>query len=345
MNSILNKNRDSYVDFLRGAAMLLVVFGHTMTGLTNHSQSSVVYNIVWSLQMPLFILISGYVTRYGRTLSTARDLLRLLLRRTVAYLLPWCVFTILFNGVILKKQELNADALFWHMDSGYWFLITIWTISIIFAISQLAAVKLCRREKMLPLAVLCFYLIGMAILAGIGYWAGLNFFCIKLTLYYMPFYFLGYIFGLYHEKIKKRLPSLIPIIVAVSVVLWIVAIVKLNIYELSDTRTMDILLRVGISLSGCIGVCGLLKAVKSASLIYRGVNWFGRHSIEVFLLHYYFLNLITFAVKPDFFTARGMALITVNYVITVTVVAVTVKLMSSNRYLNLMLFGKPAKLR
>ena len=44
--------------------MLLVVLGHIMTGCTVGAEESFLFNIVWSLQMPMFILISGYVTKY-----------------------------------------------------------------------------------------------------------------------------------------------------------------------------------------------------------------------------------------------------------------------------------------
>lgn len=58
------ENRNQFVDIMRGIAMLLVVLGHTMTGCSVDSQKSFLFNIIWSLQMPLFILISGYVTKY-----------------------------------------------------------------------------------------------------------------------------------------------------------------------------------------------------------------------------------------------------------------------------------------
>ncbi len=63
-----SENRNQFVDIMRGIAMLLVVLGHTMTGCTTGVEEIFLFNIVWSLQMPLFILISGYVTRYSRSL-------------------------------------------------------------------------------------------------------------------------------------------------------------------------------------------------------------------------------------------------------------------------------------
>ncbi len=337
------KKRDSYVDFLRGIAMLIVIFGHTMAESTTGSTDSVLFNIVWSLQMPLFILISGYVTRYGRAPTNAREMFALLGKRTLAYLLPWFVFTVLFNGLILGKQILTPEALFRQMDRGYWFLITLWTISVIFILARFAASKLCRRAESVPWVTLCFYLIGMVLLSGLGYFAGFDFFCIKLTLYYMPFYFLGYLYGFYHDKIEERFSTAVSIAVAAAALIWIVAIVKLNLYSLSDTDVSDFLLRAGVSLCGCIAVCGMMRTVKNTSPVYRFVGWIGSHTIEVYMLHYYFLNPVMLAATPACFSARGIALTAVNFVITVTTVTIVAGLLDANRYLSLILFGRIPK--
>lgn len=89
------ENRNQFVDIMRGIAMLLVVLGHTMTGCTANSQSSFLFNIIWSLQMPLFILISGYVTKYSRPIADGNGLWKYVKRRTVAYMLPWAVWSFL----------------------------------------------------------------------------------------------------------------------------------------------------------------------------------------------------------------------------------------------------------
>ena len=119
-----NKERNSHVDIIRGIAILLVVLGHTMTGCTLNSQDSFLFNIVWSLQMPLFILISGYVTRYSKKISSGGMLWSYVKRRTMAYLLPWTVWTFLVRGILLGRVEyFNFKTVFWNMDLVYWFLI------------------------------------------------------------------------------------------------------------------------------------------------------------------------------------------------------------------------------
>lgn len=337
-----DKKRDTYVDTLRGVAMLLVVLGHTLTEAVEHSQNSILFNIIWSLQIPLFILVSGYVTRYGRKPETISETMKLLVRRTVAYILPWIIFTVVINGIILKKQEVTPRALFWNMDYGYWFLITIWCINIAFILSRFIAGKMCKKQSVLTYITLIFYGCFVGLYALIGYFAGMSFFCIKLTLYYMPFYFLGYLFGVYKDTIFSRFFTGIQIIIAACTVVWVVAIVKLHLFYLDDTFP-TIIIRAGVSLSGCIAVCGLFKAFSASGIIYRFTGWIGARTIEIYLLHNFFLNMIVLSAKPEYSSALGFAVVAVNYVVTVLTVSVIAKLLSCNRYLSFILFGKTLK--
>ena len=115
------ENRNQFVDIMRGIAMLLVVLGHTMTGCTVDSQKSFLFNIIWSLQMPLFILISGYVTKYSRPISDGKGLWKYVKRRTVSYMQPWVVWSFLVRGIIFGQDGfLNVKHLLWNRTG--WFL-------------------------------------------------------------------------------------------------------------------------------------------------------------------------------------------------------------------------------
>lgn len=268
-----NKMRNANVDRIRGLAMLLVVLGHTMTGSTVGSESSFLFNIVWSIQMPLFMLISGYVTRYSRTVTSITALINVLKKRTISYLLPWCTWTYLVRGVILgEKNYFDFKWLLWHMDTGYWFLVSIWTISIIFAISSLLAEKLIAHDSpsRKTVGVAFFYLLGMIVLLTIGKKVGLSFLCIKLTVYYMPFFFLGYLFGKLQDKIfgwpwgKKA----VELIVVVSLGIWLFFLNRVQLYSIGDD-SIGILIRMVASASGCCAVCGLMCKDKSEN-VYNG---------------------------------------------------------------------------
>lgn len=275
---IANKERNSHVDIIRGIAILLVVLGHTMTGCTLNSQDSFLFNIVWSLQMPLFILISGYVTRYSKKISSGGMLWSYVKRRTMAYLLPWTVWTFLVRGILLGRVEyFNFKTVFWNMDSGYWFLISIWTISLILGVSsylanRITSKKNCSNGNLKDIIFTgIFYVVGMALLAAVGLALGLSFFCIKLTLYYMPFYFVGYIYGKLQDKINEKAKGrwLTQIVVAVSLFAWLAIILRISLYSISDSG-MGILVRAFASLTGCIAVCGVISPLFSNNQIGGG---------------------------------------------------------------------------
>ena len=275
------ENRNQFVDIMRGMAMLLVVLGHTMTGCTANSQSSFLFNIIWSLQMPLFILISGYVTKYSRPISDGNGLWKYVKRRTVAYMLPWAVWSFLVRGIIFGEDGfLNVKHLLWNMDSGYWFLATIWTISMIFGIASFIAERV-SKENLLKkqIVLLGCYLAGMVLLAGIGAVLGLSFFAIKLTLYYMPFYYAGFLYGQFDDRMKESETGkkMIDSVVAICFVMWLFIILRFSLYEMSDGG-LAIILRAATSLAGCTAVCGLCKGIFSEKSV-GGYPCVGRRAL------------------------------------------------------------------
>ncbi len=231
------------------------------------------------------------------------------------------------------------------MDNGYWFLITIWTISVIFGISSLVSSLV--KSSVIGKQVLLFvsYICGMAALAAVGYFAGMSFFCIKLTLYYMPFYFAGYLYGQYRDKIfalsfGKRA---VDITVAICFAAWIFTLARVNLFSLADGGK-DIIIRAAASLSGCIAVCGLLKAATGEKTNERGylsvLGWTGVHSLEIYVTHYMFLYLIVSVPVPVLMSLKGAAATAVNFAATLLLTALTAKLINSNKTLSFCLYGK-----
>lgn len=290
------------------------------------------------------MLISGYVTRYSKkSVSTIRDLGSYITTRTVSYLLPWATWTFLIRGFLSGKATFfNLKWLAFNMDSGYWFLFSLWTISLIFGFSKYFAEKIIKKDSLFGKLVVVglFYLGGMAGLALCGFFMGTNFLCIKLTLYYMPFYFCGYLFGALQEKIfSLRHSHLISEITVFGCLFIFIGIVSnVNLFSLEDSG-FNILLRAVASMAGCISLCSLLPSAKDTKPI-RCLLWLGRHSLGIYLSHYLFLSIIKRAVPPSIFNPSGFALVLVNYVLTVTLTCLLIWLLSHNSVLRFVLFGE-----
>lgn len=56
----MQQKRDIRFDVLKGIATLVVVFGHVLQYSIKGYENSLIFNIVWSLQIPLFMVVSGY---------------------------------------------------------------------------------------------------------------------------------------------------------------------------------------------------------------------------------------------------------------------------------------------
>ena len=56
---IYMKERNESLDCLKGIAILLVMFGHVQ--VHNHMIDPYLYDVIKSIQMPLFFLVSGYL--------------------------------------------------------------------------------------------------------------------------------------------------------------------------------------------------------------------------------------------------------------------------------------------
>lgn len=61
--------------------------------------------------------------------------------------------------------------------------------------------------------------------------------------------------------------------------------------------------------------------------------------MEIYLTHYLLLNLIKTKVLPSAESVQGVAMIAVNYIVTVAVVCFAVILLNANKISRLILFG------
>ena len=251
-------NRDVSIDFYRGIAILLVVLGHTIMTGTKYYESTVVFNFIWAIQMPLFFLISGYVVKYSRPINSRKTLFAFLKRRTIAYLLPWIIWTFAIRGILFAQESLlNLKYLLWNMDSSYWFLISLWTITAIFTLSNYLASQISQvfhaRAELMSIVIM---LICLIFLASLGFVMGFSFIAIKYSLFYYPFYYLGYVVS----RINSDKNTLVRSCVESSAIFaFVYLIVRIPVFSLPDTAEA-IVLRAFISIAGCLAVVSVLRS-------------------------------------------------------------------------------------
>lgn len=261
--------RHGHIDALKGAGILLVVFGHLIEKPSGQSiLLQVLYTGIYSFHMPLFVFLSGI---FGREILESRDYQKIIW----ALFFPLVVFQIIYLGA----SHLTG----WYSYSPftpYWLL---WFIA-----------SLIAWRIMLPLFAspigLAAALLG-AIFVGYDDAVGYALSAAR-TIYFMPFFVLGHLYGPSLVALARRhrlaFSCLFGISMLAVTVWWLNG---LDGSALTGSRDYGSappsstypgfgrLLLLSLSLTGVLGFCALVPS-RSAVLA-----WFGERSLSIYLLH------------------------------------------------------------
>ena len=189
------KQRNNSIDAVKGVAILLVMFGHVF--VHNHMEDPYVYDFIKAVQMPLFIIISGYLCGQGRKVTDIKAYGKVMGKRAVAYMVPFFVWLSVMH---LDNLVEAYKIIFVQFDYGLWFLAVLFILTFMVYTAQLAAGKL--REKSPRLSELVFWgvygILCLVLVAQIL--TGNSFLSPYLTIIYVPFYMLGYVVGNYGKR-------------------------------------------------------------------------------------------------------------------------------------------------
>lgn len=172
------RERDIRFDILKGIATLVVVFGHVLQYSIKGYEDSLVFNIIWSIQIPLFMVVSGYFSM-SRVAPTLKKLGSQLFR----YLWP-CVtyFSILCVSYHYADPLSSAVNLLWQLEGTLWYLVVLAILSI-FNFFAMKASNIIANWVGGALYSAVFF--GMAMIFALpGLKFGLTFLGIKYVLYY-----------------------------------------------------------------------------------------------------------------------------------------------------------------
>ncbi len=147
----MDKKRELLPDVLRGFAVLLVVLGHCIQEGSGEQYSAQalyfydkLYQWIYSFHMPLFMLVSGYLSwssmQKAKTMQDRRQLLR---RRATALLAPiflWtlvdCVRTMVIH--MMNGMEQPQNLIVWYVNSALnnlWFLWAVfWCFLVVYIV-------------------------------------------------------------------------------------------------------------------------------------------------------------------------------------------------------------------
>lgn len=302
-------NRIGYLDALRGFVMLLVVLAHVPI-YSYHQTDGMSFSILpTTFHLALFFFISGWFVNSGAVRNagaTKRHIVptlrgdattirgnydnnnrwKALKGKFVQLIVPTIVFYLLYcwmNGIDIVENLWNDK-----YKAGYWFCFVLFVFYLTLTISKTIT------EKFFGAILIFFFALAMIMLNTnmvtdlLAKWNIPNILCIQQWQYFI-FFYLGYLAHLHQERFFSWLDD--GRIMAVAIVLFIGSLLlwykqPLNLF--------------GIKASFLLW--GVLGAALSFAFFRKNESWFsqqtyigrtlqyvGRRTLDVYLLHFFFL--------------------------------------------------------
>lgn len=183
----MTKQRLYYLDALKGILIILVILGHSIQYMIMDYQYDVLFRVIYSFHMPLFFLISGFLTYKGRYDAF------MVKNRFVQCIIPfvsWAFLLPIFESGTYDFER--TIKILTYPDNGLWFLYNLFFYCLVFNFSErLSNQKIKQEYVLLTICVMLYVLMPFLHTR----------FNVTQICWYLPFFAMGY-------YIRKR-PSLL----------------------------------------------------------------------------------------------------------------------------------------
>lgn len=333
------KVRNESLDIIRGVAAILVISGHVIMEYENASDN-ILLNFITTIQMPLFMMVAGYAVGYTKPITSLQIFKTFIKKRTISLLLPWFVWSSLFYLFLSDQPVIPYIChVAYKMEAAYWFLFSLWSIDIIFAISSLIAGYISNRYKIFFTTLICG--IFNVVLLLIGYKIGVSFLGIKYTTYYLIFFLSGWFCKILQDKYPNwRNSKIIQYINVVLLLIFAISLSKVHIFYLPETP-LWILFRLVISLIGSLVVFYYCQNTNISSL---GIKSFiikcSNYSLELYIVQLILLKLLAKTDGMSVMTTSGLINMILYTIIVLILSLFVIKILNSSAISRFFFWGK-----
>lgn len=209
------KERNYSIDFIKGILIISVVLGHILLGL---SRESFPRYMIYSVHMPLFIGMSGYLMNFDKLKNTRfLDLIRKYFFRVgIPWIIAVNVYFVITNwiipgGVVINRQLLHTYIKsyvtpyyhLWYVEKFLEYVLLTWVISRILY-------KYLSDTK----SIFVLFGVAAALISGVGVMPQFH----ENRMYYYIFFILGMIGkDILKEIRQEQRSSFIRVVIIVSV--------------------------------------------------------------------------------------------------------------------------------
>lgn len=284
--------RIEYIDALRGFTMILVVFAHVETmGFFHFSYFSPVGKFFQLFRMPLFFFISGFIAYKADFLWNRKNTSALVLKKLKVQIIPtlfWgSLFTILFCGSDFNGFAMTTE------KYGYWFTISLLEMFLIYYLVSVIISSSKWRDALLILIALALFAAKVPMKSI----PALNEFGEVTSMHYTCTYFQFFVFGNLMSKYRDWFFKALDNKYCTAAVILLMMLLSYIVIHNEDT----FFFRAIAIITGYLGICitfGFFRKhevdISSSTRIGRGLQYIGKRTLDIYLLHYFFIPDLSF---------------------------------------------------
>ena len=287
----VQKKQITYINILKGIAIIAVVLGHA---------ESPFKKFIYLFQIALFFFVSGYLYK---DIYTDKPWMLIKKRFKSLYIpfLKWTLFFIVIHNLLyclnIYKDKIIYDKNYvintikWLvkfnstelMLAGFWFLKTLFLVSVIFAILNYTLSKLFENnyKKVQMMVIILIFVIGSIFLYSESSFNSKN---IIRVSYALPIFYFGYLFKQYENKINMKL-----------VYAFISAVV---LYFLSRKGSIDMANEIFVNPIFYIlsSILGIYLSVYVSKLINKNkvLEYIGKNTTIILALHFICFKIVDY---------------------------------------------------
>lgn len=338
----MEKIRDNRMDFIKGVTIFLMMWGHIVQHFYGNEGSfygNMVYKVIYTFHMPLFMFISGY---FFKSSLDKRSLWEIIKGKTIQLGIPIFIWTIFYYGedLLYTKALFSWKQLFHLFFRRLWFLAAFLMLSIFVSLIWQFFKRYSRGF------ILTCIIMGFLILIIPD-----ELFSAVFFKFMYPYFVAGILANQFEEKLRQYKK---PIFI-ISFIIYLLMLIGFqdNYYvytsgmylpfneELAN-KLFIIYYRYFIGFAGIITIIGILELLYSFghNLL---LTHLGKYTMELYIVHIFFLNYLT---RWNAGKYIHMNEVLYNLVFTpfatmilILVCMLIIKLLHKNRYAKGILFG------
>lgn len=296
----MENKRLEYVDAMRGFTMMLVVIWHVCFFSYHEGAYTIITfnSAILKFMIPLFFFISGFVSYKSTRIWNLNTSKEFFYKKFMHLIIPTVVFLVIYD-LLFGYQIINS--FFNSLKYGYWFTIALFEYFVLYVFISLVFLKYNNVIKKLGIVIVCictlfgtesYRILQFALPVRV-----LDLFCLS-QFHFFVFFLLGILIRRYFTRFCS-LSNNGYVMAAILILFFAEALFydQLNEFIMPSGGWPFVLMdKLRFILSGFTGLTIVFtffrknkKLFISNTYIGRSLQYIGRRTLDVYLLHYFFL--------------------------------------------------------